>query len=809
MYRLSYPQKFTLISLVMLIPLFVFMMMKWQDLNTSIQHSEMELIGIQHIQQTSQLALSIAEHRGMSHAHFSNPSLFQQQLLEEKVNIDELFAHNRIMDQLNHGYISIPEAWQDMLAMWHANQVDHLNAEKSWLLHTKITNILNNHLRTIGRESLLSYDHVPLLHDLVSFQLMILPELVESLGQIRGQGARVLTMSNITSNDLLNIDILKPQVRFLLHESDNILSNVWANQGIPKLHQAYQQLHQKTEAFLAYPLSHPSKEQAEAYFQQGTNAIQAVTHLNQISMAYVQQQLSQRTADKLTAKYLVGLTALWVILLIVYLFFSFYQSVMLTIQSLQNATERMRQGDMNILSESPTQDELGCVVTSFNHIAKELLQLTGRMHAMVEHAVDGIVTIQASGKIFHINSAAEHIFGYHKNEILGKNVTCLMPEHFRKKHQDGLQHYLNTGNQTIFGCTVEVEGLRKNKETFPLTISINEMKVDGERMFVAMMRDISDYKKLEQQLRQAGKMEAIGELVAGVAHNFNNMLSSIRGKAYLAKLRLEKQPENVSKYLDDIESIVKQAASMIQQLLIFSKQDFLKNKSNLSLNHLIHHTYASSALGIPEDISVTLNFSDDDMMVYGDREQLEQMIFQLLNNALDAVHESDVKKIDIGLTLPDLDASFYQRHDHLKQIQYVCLTISDTGHGMSEDIQSRIFDPFYSTKEVGKGTGLGLSSVLGSIESHHGAIEVESEPLVGSSFHVYLPLIEIATSRLQETHVGAVIAEKQQGMLLLVDDDAMVIEAHQEIFEALGYQVLVASHGEEGLQHFEQHHDHI
>ncbi|MDQ6995732.1 MAG: PAS domain S-box protein [Mariprofundaceae bacterium] len=808
MYRLSYPQKFMLISAVMLIPLFLFMLMKWQDLNNSIHHSQMELSGIQYIQETSKLALAMAKHRGMSHANSSDSSLFQQALRKERINIDEMFMGYQIKDKLNQGALSMLENWQDVLTMWHTIKEKKLSSEESWVLHSKIIRILNDHIHSLSRKSGLSYDENPLIHDLLIFQWMIVPELVENLGKIRGQGTRILAYKVIKQDDLMKVEMLKRQVHFYVHESDEILSHVWENQDMSAFHSMYQHFHQNINAFLAYhlhPLSSASQGDSETYFRQGTQAIESVEKFNQISMVYVQQQLSQRNQNNLTEKYWIGVTALWVILLILYLFVSFYQSVMLTIQSLQDATERMRRGEKNILSESPTQDELGDVVTSFNSIAQELLQMTDRMHAMVEHAVDGIVSIQASGDIYHVNSAAEKIFGYSKGELLGRNVTCLMPERFRKQHQDGLQHYLKTGNQTVFGCILELEGLRKNQEAFPMTLSINEMKLDDERMFVAMVRDISGYKKLEQQLRQSEKMEAIGELVAGVAHNFNNMLAAIQGKAYLARTHLEKTQGQASHYLEDIENSVNQAAAMVQQLLIFSKKDFLKRKCNLSLNHLIQDVYAKSILGIPNDVSVSLHLLDDEMMVYADREQLEQGILHLLNNALDAVAESNVKQIEIRLSLPKLEQSFYQRHNHLKHIRYVCLTVSDTGHGMSEKIQSRIFDPFYSTKEVGKGTGLGLSSLMGSVESHEGVVEVESEPLLGSSFHVYLPLIEVATSRLQETHLDAVIAEKQQGMLLFVDDDAMVIEAHQEIFEDLGYQVLVASDGQEGLDRFEKH----
>jgi len=424
---------------------------------------------------------------------------------------------------------------------------------------------------------------------------------------------------------------------------------------------------------------------------------------------------------------------------------------------------------------------------------------------VVEYAVDGIVTIQSSGEIAHINAAGESIFGYHKDELIGKNVTCLMPETSRKKHQQGLAHYLATGEEHIFGVNLEVQGLRKNKEVFPLTISINEMQVKGERMFVAMLRDITDYKQLEQQLRHAEKMEAIGELVGGVAHHFNNMLAAITGKAYLAKHHIEDKPEYTFKQLESIERIVEQAAAMIQQLLVFSKKDFLKNKINLSLNEVVYDAHQSSRLGIPEDVRVFVDLPDENLMVYCDQEQLVEIVFHLLSNAFDAVAESKQKEVHLCLSLADLDERFYQRHDDLKEGPYACLSVTDTGHGMDDLVESRIFDPFYTTKEVGSGTGLGLSSVLGSVQSHDGVIEVDSEVGVGTRFQVYFPVVKTTSSRFQASASHSISSLSQQGTILIVDDEPMILEVRQEIFESLGFHVLLAEDGEQGLAMFKAH----
>jgi len=350
-----------------------------------------------------------------------------------------LLARNAIKDKADQVQIGIPPYWQDVLALWRDIQSQAMNAQTSWQKHSQMIALMNEHLRTVGRESLLSYDNDPWIHDLVAVELMVLPELMNTVGKIRGQGAAMFAKAGQQHDiDMHALEVQQQQVIFLLQKSDEILLHAWQGHT-PALSRAYQKLRRDIQSLVdnMHQINvdkQGATARAEQFFQQVTDVIQEAKAFNLASMRDVQQQAEQRVQANLNQQYWIGFTALWVLLVVLYLLVAFYQSVMLTIHSLQDAAERMKSGTLDALSDVPTKDELGQVVTSFNSIGYELLQLSGRMHAVVEHAVDGIVTIQSSGEISHINAAGESIFGYRKDELIGRNVTCLMPESSRKKH---------------------------------------------------------------------------------------------------------------------------------------------------------------------------------------------------------------------------------------------------------------------------------------------------------------------------------------------------------------------------------------
>jgi len=523
----------------------------------------------------------------------------------------------------------------------------------------------------------------------------------------------------------------------------------------------------------------------------------------------VQQLLQQRISLSLNRQYLIKLSILLATLLVLYLFSAFYQSIMHSIRMFNHAIEDIHQGKSNELALLPARDEM---THAFNTISTELIRISSHMSAIVDYAVDGIVTINTDGIIQSFNPAAEQQFGYSFAEVKGKNITMLMPERYRKRHLSGLRRYLDAGDSDVVGNAIDLHGLKKDASEFPVYLSISTMLMEDERIFIGIIRDTTRHNELEHELRQAQKMQAIGVLVGGVAHNFNNMLAGIVGQTYLAKMSC-KENRKAIKHLDTIEETTEQAADMVKQLLTFAHKDFLRNKQDLSLSILLKEGFKTARLGIPEDISLDLQVIDTDLIVHCDANQVQQVLINMVNNARDAVANSFTKRISISLQRYEPGAEFYQRHPELIPGSYAVLKISDTGQGMDSDTINQIFEPFFTMKDVGSGTGLGLSTAFGSISSHHGTIEVDSQPdqnqpNQGSTFHVYLPLVASQAHAPQQQQLS-ISRSKHGETLLLVDDEKLVLESICKVLEQLGYKIVTACDGRQGLQRFLEHQDRI
>ncbi len=317
--------------------------------------------------------------------------------------------------------------------------------------------------------------------------------------------------------------------------------------------------------------------------------------------------------------------------------------------------------------------------------------------------------------------------------------------------------------------------------------------------------DITAYKRLENQLLQSQKMEAIGTLVGGIAHDFNNMLGAIQGNVYLTKLLLNNNPEAIEK-LASIERLGLRAADMVQQLLTFARKDTVETE-RLYLNEFMQEAFKLSRNAIPENIESSCKLCDELLIIDGSATQLQQVLMNLLNNASHAVADRAQPCIDCSLTAFISDAAFLKRHPSLKEGRFASITVQDNGHGIAEDHLNNIFEPFFTTKEVGEGTGLGLAMVYGAIQSHGGAIEVESRLEEGTAFHIYLPLEVEKAKKLKDGEAQTL--EGQGETILLVDDEIEMREVTKEVLIHLGYNILTAADGEEALQLFKAHKDEI
>ena len=425
--------------------------------------------------------------------------------------------------------------------------------------------------------------------------------------------------------------------------------------------------------------------------------------------------------------------------------------------------------------------------------------LLEKLHSAFEHAQDAIMITDFEARIEYINPAFEKFTGYSEKDVIGEFTTIL------RSTQHSEAFYLNFYNHCVQGKPWHGEISIQRKDGSLLDTERNVSPIfsnSGKIMFfVAIMRDLTEKKALEAQFQQAQKMEAIGTLVGGIAHDFNNILAGITGNLYLAKSKAT--DTEVQQKLQRIEQLSGRATGLIKQLLTFSRKDSVDMKPML-LKPLVQEVFALLRTSTPENIAMQCDIESPELKIFGDATQIHQILLNLANNARDALEGCANPKVTLSTHLFDASKHITTNHTYFKPQKYAQLTVSDNGIGIAEDELEHLFEPFFTTKEIGKGTGLGLAMVFGAVKRHKGYIEVSSQQGKGSTFNVYIPLLESNQS-------GIAIAQQQglmtgnQETILLIDDDADLLTIGTELLESLGYQVLQARDGAEALSLFQHH----
>jgi signal transduction histidine kinase/CheY-like chemotaxis protein len=334
-------------------------------------------------------------------------------------------------------------------------------------------------------------------------------------------------------------------------------------------------------------------------------------------------------------------------------------------------------------------------------------------------------------------------------------------------------------------------------------MSANLIFLNGQEHILSITRDITDLKKaqrdkeeLETQLRQVYKMEAIGTMAGGIAHDFNNILTIILGNADLARHAAGEVSGPLSEYLEQIQNASVRAKEMVRQILTFSRrtqQDLTVVKPHMVFSEAFKLLRST----IPTSVEMQLELSPECPAILADTTQLNQLLMNLCTNAVDAMDEKG--QLRVTLNEITLDKNNTRHRDDLAPGPYVLLAVTDTGKGMTRDVQERIFDPFFTTKKVGSGTGMGLSVVHGIVESHGGMIQVKSMPGRGTTVHVYFPAAAEVREQASDTEPGR---EKGHEHILFVDDEERLAELAGEILELHGYQVTTRTSSTEALETF-------
>ncbi|MDD2734798.1 MAG: ATP-binding protein [Desulfuromonadaceae bacterium] len=476
------------------------------------------------------------------------------------------------------------------------------------------------------------------------------------------------------------------------------------------------------------------------------------------------------------------------------------------ILSLSSTAERVtRENNFSLRAPKHANDEIGRSVDAFNsmlsQIEKRDLELSSsekRFRILVEQAVDSFFLFDLDGTIVDVNQRGCESLGYTFETLLTMSLQDIDNGTIYDLSDKALLKNLKPHSPvSTVGMLRRIDGT-----TFPVEMRIGLMEISGSLFIMGLARDISERMeaeaekaKLADQLLQSQKMEAIGLLAGGIAHDFNNMLMVISGWGEMLQAKLGND-DKLQYYVKQILVSSEKSADLVSRLLLFSRKH-VTNLRKTDLNVLIREIDKFLCRVIGEDILLSLQLHDEPLPVLLDPGQIDQVLINLCTNARDAMPGGGT--LSIRTTAVRLDCSDIVPFTPKKPGMYVLLSVSDAGKGMSREVIQRIFEPFYTTKELGKGTGLGLSIVHGIIKQHNGYVDVYSEPGNGTTFKIYLPLINAVEDKLPEK---VVVPLKGTETILVAEDDDNVRLLMKQVLEEHGYRVIEALDGEDAIHKY-------
>ena len=433
---------------------------------------------------------------------------------------------------------------------------------------------------------------------------------------------------------------------------------------------------------------------------------------------------------------------------------------------------------------SPAGKTMGGEDVYPRHITKELLSIKKHFEVILEKMSEGILEINSEARIVYVNPSAIAIIEILEEKLLAAHFIELFDEPDQKRIKNLLKDLDSHSMAVSDENPVRLNGKQISLSIFPI---MNKGRNDK----IVILRDLTERKRMEAQLFQAQKMEAIGTLAGGVAHDFNNLLMVIQGNVSLMLLDTSLSHPHYD-MLKTIEKKVQSGSRLTHQLLGYASKGRYENKP-LYLNQLVEET--SEAFGrTRKSITLHRELEPNLFPIEADHGQIEQVLMNLMVNAADAMpFGGDLVLETVNISHNQIRGKVY----HPRPGDYVMLTVMDTGVGMDPKTLERIFDPFFTTKELGKGTGLGLASVYGIIKGHGGYIDVESEKGKGTTFKIYLPGTE---KRIEKTEKEPEVIQKGSETILIIDDEDMVLEVGEKFLRFMGYQVLTALNGKEAIE---------
>lgn len=434
-------------------------------------------------------------------------------------------------------------------------------------------------------------------------------------------------------------------------------------------------------------------------------------------------------------------------------------------------------------------------ITKRKKAQEEVRESEERYRDLFENASDLLQIVSPDGQILYVNRAWRETFGYSEEEIGKLSIFDIIDPSYCQHCEETFRQVLSTGRvdniETVFltkeGKKILAEG--------SATCNFKDGKPVTSR---CLFRNVTEQKRLEEQLRQAQKMEAIGTLSGGIAHDFNNILNAMLGYTELAMLDVPKDSDT-NRNLQEVIKSGKRAADLVKQILTFSRQTEYQQKP-LLIQSVVKETLKLLRQTLPSTIEIQQHIDNNCKSILADVSQIHQVIMNLCTNAYHSMREQG-GVLTVGLQEIKIDQAFRAEHPDIDSTHCICLSVSDTGHGIKRGILDRIFDPYFTTKKTGEGTGLGLSTVHGIVKNHGGAITVESEVGQGTTFKIYFPAV--SDKHINAEQEIAPSLPNLSGCILFVDDEDAIVRLGTAILERLGCEVAAFSDSREALSAFQ------
>jgi two-component system cell cycle sensor histidine kinase/response regulator CckA len=459
----------------------------------------------------------------------------------------------------------------------------------------------------------------------------------------------------------------------------------------------------------------------------------------------------------------------------------------------------------NLINEPP----INAIIANYRDITERkkyeeaLQQSEERYRTLIENVRDAIFRLTTEGLISTINPAFETITGWSVKDWVGKSFTSII-------HPDDVKVANEAFRKTIHGTmlpTLNVRIKTKNGDYTNVEVTMTPFKKDEVVVGVlGVARDITERKRLEEQMRQMQKMESIGVLAGGIAHDFNNILGIIL--AYVSSLEKKDSPAYEKRFQQNIDAIkkaVQRGAGIVRQILTFARKAEISFQT-VNVNELIGELTKILSETFPKTIEIKHEFSEDILFVSGDPNQLHQALLNLCMNAKDAMLHGGTLTISTSVVGGE---SVQQLFQEATAARYVCIAVSDTGIGMEHEVKERVFEPFFTTKSFGSATGLGLSVVYGVVQSHQGFVDVRSEEGKGTTFILYFPLYEVETVPEVPVTSKHIVTTKGSETILVIEDEELLRQLVKAMLEDNGYSVLEAADGEKAVELYTQYHNEI